>query len=331
MLAPRLAVLAALIAGCGGKKREAPPRAQPDAGVVGPVIRDLAPPADRLPEPALPNPHLVRETLLEAGAAPRKVRRYRLAEDRRELAATMTVTTSGFRDGAWSAPAALATITDGFGVTVADGDTAIALRGLIAAVGGGDDAARRGAEAYLARWRALVERRRVAIAVDDRGRAGAITLTDDPAGTGAGATDTRDEVVQRWLGLAVPLPAEAIGVGARWRVVTILRSGGAAVKQTATYRLIAVDGDAWTIEVELERLGERQPIAVPGAPRGVTAELIGLHRVVKGSVTVDAGSPLPRSGELTSEARAHARFTAPGRPAVDEVSDDVATIVLASK
>jgi hypothetical protein len=216
-------------------------------------------------------------------------------------------------------------------VTTEAGSTTVALRGLVGTIGDGA-AAHADADAYLGRWRALLERRRIAVAIDPRGALGTVTLQDDPTGaTGANADDTRDELVQRWLGLAVPLPAEAIGVGARWRVVTLLRTGGAVLKQTATYRLAASAGDVWMIDVEIVRVGEQQLIDVPGLPADVSAELIALRRAVKGTLTIAATSPLPRAGQLTSESSAHARFTGRSAGAVDEVSDDTAAIAIDSK
>lgn len=317
--------LAALALGCGGKKRAPRPIAD-DAAVAGPTVRDLTPPSRApFPEPVVAMPKELRATLLAPGAAPRAVRRYRPIAETRELRVTMAITASGFRNGAWSDPTALPAITEGFGIITEAGGATVALRGLVGEVAaGGTDATRADAESYLGRWRKLLERRRLAVAVDDRGRLGAITAHDDPAG----ASDaTKDELVQRWLGLAVPLPAEPIGVGARWRVVTLLRTGGAVLKQTATYTLTAADASGLTVEVELVRVGEQQLIEVPGLPADVTAELIALRREVKGTLVVGPGSPLARTGHLTSSSSAHARWTGP-TGAVDEVSDDTATVEL---
>ncbi len=333
-----LAVVAALGLGCRGKQPKArATAAADDAGVVGPTIRDLTGTAGAapFPEPRLPMPHQLRSSLLEPGAAPRAVRRYRAIGETRELRVAVTITARSYRDGAWSDATVLPVVTDGFGVTVdatpGAATTTIALRGLVGEIAAGADAGRAEAEAYLGRWRKLLERRRLTVAIDPRGALGAITVIDDPIAATAAADDTHDELVQRWLGLAVPLPAEPIGVGARWRVVTLLRTGGAVVKQTATYRLAAIDGDAWTIAVELERVAEQQLIDVPGLPDSVTTELIALRRTVAGTVTIAATSPLPRAGRLTSASTAHARFTADRRGAIDEVSDDTATIAIESR
>ena len=126
----------------------------------------------------------------------------------------------------------------------------------------------------------------------------------------------------------VPWPREPIGVGARWRVITLLRIGGAYVKQTATYELTALDGARATIAVALTRLAERQLLALPGLPAGAEAELIGLVREQTGTVTVDLAAPLPLAGRFETTLSSHAQFRAGAAPALDEVADDRAVLTL---
>jgi hypothetical protein len=316
------------IAACKGDRR-APPAAPPiDAAVAGPATRVLEPVTPATPIARPPMPRLLREELRDAGRAPRVKLRYRFAPVARTLTASARITSHGY-DGAWSEPTALAPVREGFAVEPSGGGGPLHVRGLVADVdrAGQSDAAVAGAEGYLARWRALLERRRADVGVDERGRTGDVTLVGDP---GDSVEDARDELIQRWVGLAVPLPDGAVGVGARWRVVTTVRAGGAAVTQTADYRLVAVERDRWTIEVQLSRLGRPQAIRVDGLPAGTSAELIAMVRSVKGTVTISPSSPLPIAGALTAEVKSHARFAAPGVPPRDQYSEDTATITLTS-
>ncbi len=305
-----------------------------DAGVlvVGPRTHTIPGPNRPLrpPEPTVPMPHEMRFKLLEPGKGARTVLRYQPSGQPRELVARAKVTTRSYVDGDWTDTLALATIRDGFAVTAGPPPagavgSVLQVRGLTAAVesAGASPAAVTGAEAYVARWRALLEKQRADITVDDRGRFVAAVLLSDPAG---GKVDARDELVQRWLGLVVPLPDEAVGVGARWRVVTALRTGGAVLKQTATYTLTAADAGAWTVAIESERIGEPQDIVMPGAP-DVIGEVVALRRVVSGTVTVGPGDPLPLRGSFTSEVSSHARFRIPGRT-TERYSEDHATVEL---
>ncbi len=340
---PRASLSATLIAsalvvvtGCQTRSTAKPNKdggAAGDAGaLVAPNLRRLPPLTPlRPPEPAVEMPRELRFTLLEPGQGARKVLRYRPDGSARELVARALVTTRGYADGVWTDPLTLAPLRDGFGITAAPpasaGAAAVAvqLRGLSATVeAGGPAAGVAAAEFYLERWRLLLEKRRADITTDARGRILTTTLVDDPA---RHRVDARDELVQRWLGLVVPLPEEPIAVGARWRVVSVLRAGGAVLKQTATYRLTAADAAGWTVVVEVERIGEPQDITVPGMAAGVLGEVVALRRVVTGTLTVRASDPLPVRGKLTSDVASHARFHLPGKT-TERYTEDQATIEL---
>lgn len=275
--------------------------------------------------PAPPDYKLPREMsfeLLEAGSGRRVRLRYDLRGAPRELVAHYTVTTRANIEGEWTPETVIAPVSDGFGVSAEPG--VIHVRGLDATVGTGAPPAVAAAETFVARWKALVAKRRADVTLDDRGRLDAIALLDDPSGTNV---DAREELEQRWLGLAVPLPDEPVGVGARWRVVSAMRAGGIVVKQTANYRLVALDR-TWTIEIAAERIGEAQEIVVPGTTQTL-GELIAMRRLVTGTIVVGAGDPLPLRGSLTSEVSSHARLGVGGKIS-ERFSEDRATIELAA-
>lgn len=335
MRAALIAIASLGLLACRGH-RAPPAKPPPDAGAgtgtgsgdrLGPVTSVLDPgvvPA----RPRTPMPRRLHDELLAPGRGAKHQLRYRREPSTRTLIATARITSHGYA-GAWTDPVTLAPVREGFDVEIA-ADGALHVRGLAAEIdrAGQADAAVAAADTYLARWRALLERRRATLTVDDRGLLGDVTLLADPGGRVD--PDARDELVQRWLGLAVPLPDAAVGVGARWQIVTMLRTGGAVLTQTATYQLVKVERDRWTIAVELTRLGKTQDIVTPGLPPGTTAELIALVRKVSGTVTVAPTSPLPLTGELTAEVRSHARFTAADTGPRDQYSEDKATITLAS-
>lgn len=321
-----LIVLASVaLAGCRGER--APGKAPADDAapvVTGPPSRII----DPTPLPAAPRPQLPRrmsEQLLDAGKGARRALRYRFEPTSRTTVASASIQSQGF-DGAPTELVTLAPVREGFEATPRGDGGLVAVRGLVAEIerAGQSESSIAAAEAYLARWRSLVERRRADVVVDERGGLGEITFQ-----AGAGDRDARDELAQRWLGLVVPLPEAPVAVGARWKVVTMLRSGGAAVTQSATYTLVAIDRGRWTIAVEQTRQGRMQDISMPGLPEGATAQLVALIRKVTGTVIVSPSSPLPLSGELKAEVRSHARFTVPGAPPRDQYSEDTATITIA--
>ena len=325
-------VAATLVAGCGGRKRTAAVERDAAVDASGPIIHQLGAPPPSTPsfdEPRPPMPQPPKTTLLEPGAAPRAVSRYALvAVAERTTTVRAELTVHGFRDGAWYGPTALPAITDGFSVSVDAGPTVVARALDVVVASSTDAAATAAATANTARWRALLERRRVAIGTDDRGQLATVRFLDDPDRGRADDELATDELAARWQALAVPLPAEPIGVGARWRTVTRVRLGGAYFKQTGTYRLAARTGDQLSIEVEHVRLAEPQVLTVPGLPAGASAELLGIVRTARGTVDVTLASPLPARGTLAVTQSTHARFTlGPGAP-IDEVSDDTAVLTI---
>jgi hypothetical protein len=321
----RLAALVALVvAGCGGRKTERDAGPAAIRTVPAPVPAP-APAPDTIDAPAIPLPHELSFTLLEPGTGTRAPLRYTLADAaERELAAATRVTTRTNFAGTWKDPLALPAMRDGFGISISN--DVVHLRGLEAAIDDGDAAAVAQARSYMARARALLEKRRADAFVDTRGRLTRVALVGPPPAD----DDVIDEITQRWLAVAVPLPDEPVAVGARWRVVTALRAAGIVAKQTVTYRLAAADASTWTIDVSGERIGEYQIMATGGPTGGTTGthgELLGLKRTMEGQVVVGRGDPLPLRGTLASETMIHVRLKTPDR-VVEAVSEDKGTIEL---
>lgn len=317
------AALAAIaLAACGGRKGETD-RASSTArdAAIRPSI-----PRSPLAEPAVVLPREMSFTLLEPGDGARARMRYRLdGAEQRELVVRSTVKTHNNVDGVWGDEVTLAPVRDGFGVSATAG--VVQLRGLEAHVGDGTAAARSAAENYVERWRRFLQKRRIDVKVDIRGRLESVSLLDDPSGV---HTDARDELTQRWLGMAVPLPEEPVAVGGTWKVVIALRAGNIVVKQTTTYRLVAIVADEWTIEIELVRIGEPQDVAAPGIGSDARVELIALKQVMKGSVIVGRGDPVPLRGRVSVELSAHVRAQL-GASTTEQYGEETATLELSGE
>ena len=292
-----------------------------------PAILQHAPAVVVMDEPALELPHQESFRLLDAGHGARAALRYALAAGTAAFTARTVLLSRHLEGGQpFSAPVALPAIRDGFAITTAaDHPDRLALHALT----GEAAATTTDADAYLAAWRATLEGRHLAVTVDDRGGFTAIRFDDDP--TGARSEQARDELVARLLTTIVPLPAEPVGAGASWRVVTILRQGPAFARQTATYTLTSRTtggAAAWRLHVKLQRIGREQRLADPALPRGTTADLLALFRSFEGDVEVDPRHPLITSGSLAIESRMHVRLTDAGQPATEQMFEDTGTVVL---
>ena len=74
--------------------------------------------------------------------------------------------------------------------------------------------------------------------------------------------------------LALPLPAEPVGVGARWRATTTSRLGGFPLRQETTFELTALDDGVVTYTAEVRQSAEDQDVALDGLAEGTTAHLV---------------------------------------------------------
>jgi hypothetical protein len=326
-----LVALASLfVVACSGDRRAH------DAGVIeGPLRTKQLPKAnDPIAAPkTLPMPREVKQTVEDRGAEPRARLRYGLATDAdRKVMVTVEVTSRTLRDGAWSEPIALPRMRHGVAVR---GDGArLLVRALPIEID--PDATTEAlqlAAAQADRWR-LIAGRRTTVSADLRGRISAVAFADTPADTGAPSPEpapARDELWQWLLGAMVPLPDEAVGVGATWTVKSVIRIGTATVEQIGTYRLLAADARTLTIEVEVRRIGEPQSTDATGLPAGSVAELIALLRETRGTLVVSTADGLPVSGTLDVEVRVHARFHVPGQPKMDVASEDRGTLTFGSE
>ncbi len=93
--------------------------------------------------------------------------------------------------------------------------------------------------------------------------------------------------------LSAPLPVEAVGVGARWEVHTVVDQSGMKLLQVATYELIKLDGDKGTTKVTLKQTAPGGDFAPAGSPPGVIAHIDALSSGGSGSMTFDLSRLIP--------------------------------------
>jgi hypothetical protein len=89
--------------------------------------------------------------------------------------------------------------------------------------------------------------------------------------------------------LAAPLPAEPVGVGARWEVLTDVESGGITVSQRAEYTLKARNGDNATMDVKVTQSAAEQTITTPQG----SAKLLSMTATGSGATTLSIKGALP--------------------------------------
>ena len=90
--------------------------------------------------------------------------------------------------------------------------------------------------------------------------------------------------------MAAPLPAEAIGVGGRWRVDMKLNKQGMSLTQTATYKLKKRTRNGFVASVKFSQTAPKQVMKTAGSPT-----LEKLRGSGKGNLEVDLSKLAPKS------------------------------------
>lgn len=149
-----------------------------------------------------------------------------------------------------------------------------------------------GVVARLEAGLAAVKGLRGAGAVSARGLAERAELAA-PAGVGPEVAQLVAAFRQALAQLAVPLPEEAVGLGARWRVEQRVDQGGLAVTQTATFTLTSLDDAGLSAEVTVAQA------AAPGGAVAGGGELTSFSGGGQGKTTLAFGQLVPTMASST--------------------------------
>lgn len=90
-----------------------------------------------------------------------------------------------------------------------------------------------------------------------------------PPGAPAELEATLDQVRQTVEGASVPLPIEAVGVGAKWRVLKRIVAGGLDIVQVASYRLDEMQGDEIVLDAVVTQFAGGETAQPKGIPMRV--------------------------------------------------------------
>jgi hypothetical protein len=101
--------------------------------------------------------------------------------------------------------------------------------------------------------------------------------------------------------LTVPLPTQAVGIGARWRGTTQLAAGGLNFHQTYDYTLRSRDSGRLALDVRYIQTAPRQRFRPPGLASGVTVEVTNFRIAGMGVSVLDLSQAIPLSGHLAAQ------------------------------
>jgi hypothetical protein len=93
--------------------------------------------------------------------------------------------------------------------------------------------------------------------------------------------------------VASPLPAEAVGKGAKWRVSSSSNFSGIKVNDISTYELASWQDGVASVNVSVEQQANPQNITSPQLPRGTTLTLKSLASQGRGATTMRLDRLIP--------------------------------------
>ena len=120
-----------------------------------------------------------------------------------------------------------------------------------------------------------------------------------PAGANPQLGQAIEQMKQSLTTMAVPLPEEPLGPGARWEARTQTKSQGITVDQTATYELVSAEGDVLKIKSNATQHAANQKIESPSMP-GVKADLTKMNGSGSGEIMLNLAHVVPQKATMDS-------------------------------
>lgn len=105
--------------------------------------------------------------------------------------------------------------------------------------------------------------------------------------------DSARELGQQVGQLGIPLPEEAVGIGARWSCKSTLHTQGLVVQQIATYELAELRSETAVVNLRTGQTAEPQAMNVPHLPAGITMLLESLKSSGTGRIELSLNRLLP--------------------------------------
>lgn len=121
---------------------------------------------------------------------------------------------------------------------------------------------------------------------------------DVPAGVPPTAQQLMSGMSQSFESMVTPLPAEPVGTGGRWQVVSRMASGGTDVLQSAVYTLKARSGARATLDVAIVQISATDTYHTAQMPAGMTVKVRSFSSTGSGTTEVDLKSVVPQSGTM---------------------------------
>jgi hypothetical protein len=116
-----------------------------------------------------------------------------------------------------------------------------------------------------------------------------------PADSNPQARQIMDQMKDMYAQLAVPLPEEAVGPGAKWEVKLPIKAQGMTIDQKATYEVVSLEGERLTTKSAIVQQAANQKVQNPALP-GLKMDLTKMVGNGSGERTSELTHILPTTG-----------------------------------
>lgn len=112
-----------------------------------------------------------------------------------------------------------------------------------------------------------------------------------------------ESMTQSTQQMSMPLPKEAVGVGAKWEAVAEPEWGGFKQTVTSTYTLVAMTAEGCTLEVSSKQTAKEQPMSNPMLPPGATMTVKSVEGSSSGTAQIVLARATPAEVSVKSKTK----------------------------
>ena len=134
--------------------------------------------------------------------------------------------------------------------------------------------------------------------IDDRGQVKSANFKI-PKNIDPNTKQMLDQMSQSMETLSAALPAEPVGVGAKWRVIQPFQAGGIALTQVSTYELISVNNGVVTMKGSVSQDAKSQRLTQPGLPSSMVMTLKSMTSTGEGDMQFRLDRLMPTKSTLS--------------------------------
>ncbi len=120
--------------------------------------------------------------------------------------------------------------------------------------------------------------------------------------------------------ISSPLPTEAVGVGAQWKVTQDLNSGGIQMTQTSTHELKSITNDGFDVAIKIQQDAGEQEVQTAMMPVGAKMKLNSMKSSGEGISSMVFTSLNPRKSQVKVMSDASMKMTIGGNEQAMEFS-----------